>query len=110
MRLVWTESALRDLDEVLDYFEDVSPRAGAKLCGEVLRRVEGLLDFPEMAPPFDVRRGRPRFRVLSVQTLRVIYRADMAGERLIVLRVWDGRRDPEMLEVVDADVVIGDSG
>lgn len=105
MRLVWTESALRDLEQVLDYFEEVNPRAGAALCGEVLRRVESLLDFPEMAPAFDVRRGPPRFRALSVQVLRVIYRADLANERLIVLRVWDGRRDPEMLEVVDADTV-----
>jgi plasmid stabilization system protein ParE len=101
---------LRDLNEVLDYFEDLSPPAGPVLCSEVLRRVEGLLDFPEMAPPFDVRQGPARFRALSIRTLRVIYRVDLTGEQLIVLRAWDGRRDPEMLEVVDVDEVLGDSG
>ena len=104
MRVIWTERALSDIDDILDYFEDVNPRAGVDLGRGVLLAAKDLETFPEMGPRLRAEVGPPKYRALMLKGVRIIYRFDERAERVYILRVWDGRRNPDHLEIIDHDL------
>ncbi len=99
MRLVCTEHALRDLDDILDFYETVDVRAAIELCQGAMTAAEQLADFPEMGRVLDDASGPSPYRSLVHRTLRIIYRVETG--RVLLLRVWDNRRDPNRLEIID---------
>ena len=103
MKLLWTERALSDLDDILDFYEDVNPRAGVELCSGVMAAASQLEVFPDLGPRLREQIGPARYRALTHQTVRIIYQFDSHAQRVHVLRVWDGRRDPGRLEIIDID-------
>ena len=72
-QVVWSESALQDLDQVADYISLDNPEAANKLVKEVFKRVDLLEQFPEMCPvPHDL--PHSRYRHLIVGPLRIFHR------------------------------------
>jgi len=94
-RLIWTEPALQDLEQIADYIALDDPAAAGRLIRKVFNSVEHLQEFPEMCPvPHDL--PDSRYRHLVVRPLRIFYRVQddavfivyvMRSERL--LRVAD---------------------
>ena len=86
----FTESALRDLEEVrIWYTEQGVPDVGARLVAEVFQRVQALADHPDMGrvvPEFD----QPFLRELIHPPFRVVYRRD--PRRVRIVRVWRSER------------------
>ncbi len=104
MRLVWTEKSLQDLDDVFDFYEPFSAGAGIDLVRGAMATAEQLVEFPEPGPSLEDDAGPSRYRHLVHKTLRLIYRVDDDLAKVIVLRVWDGRRDPGKLEIIDSEL------
>lgn len=72
-RLIWTEPALQDLEQIADYIALDDPMAAKRLVRKVFTEAELLQDFPEMCPvPHDL--PDSRYRHLVVSPLRIFYR------------------------------------
>lgn len=92
-RLIWTEPALQDLEQIADYIALDHPVAARRLVQKVFDRAEQLQEFPEMCPfPLDL--VHSRYRHLIVRPLRIFYRIQedivfivyvMRSERLLRL-------------------------
>ena len=91
----WTEVALADLGELLEYIEQQQPGAAAPVLERLETAAQRLKTLPlrgrvvpELAR-FDVR----IYREIIVRPWRILYR--VGAERVFVLAVLDSRRDLE---------------
>ena len=77
-KVIWTEGALKDLDEIADYIAKENPDAANRLVRRIFDRVDLLETFPEVG------RWVPEFaervhRELVVAPCRVVYRIERGG-------------------------------
>lgn len=89
-RIVWTESARKDLDSVLEYIAEDSPQGAAILLNEVLRAAESLdrlCDRGRIVPEL----GDPTIRETFVGRYRLLY--EVAGAEVRIVGVLHGARD-----------------
>jgi toxin ParE1/3/4 len=100
-RLIWSEPALQDLEQIADYIALDNPSAARRLIHQVFAKAELLQSFPEMCPvPHDL--PDSRYRHLVVSPLRIFYRLEgdlvwivyvMRSERLLKSSDLE-KRDP----------------
>lgn len=94
--IIWTETALLDLDQIADYIALDKPEAARRLVRRVFGSVERLADFPESGShPKELRQlQNSAYRQLVIPPLRIFYRIQeqtifiiyvMRGERLFLL-------------------------
>jgi addiction module RelE/StbE family toxin len=93
--IYWSGPALNDLRSIKDYVSRDKPKAARHLAERISRSVLDLADFPESG------RSVPEFpgagyREVIVTPYRIIY--EVTEDRVVVLRVWHGRRDLTQLE------------
>ncbi len=74
-RIIWTNPALENLDEIADYISLDDPVAAKRLVRKVFHRVDQLEQFPESGPCPRELRGT-EYRHLVVKPLRVFYRVE----------------------------------
>jgi plasmid stabilization system protein ParE len=90
-----TESAIRDLEELRDWYTgQAAPEVGERIVREVLASAEQLAVFPDsgrVVPEFDV----PWLREPTRPPFRVVYRVH--AERVRIVRVWRSERLMEKL-------------
>jgi plasmid stabilization system protein ParE len=90
VKVRWTSEARDDLRGIVDYIAERDPDAADALLDRILQGVEiladGRFDGPESRPG-----GRPA-RSWLIAPYRLHYVRD--GEFLIVMRLYDGRRQP----------------
>lgn len=97
-RLIWTEPALQDLEQIADYIALDDPVAAGKLVRRVFEKVELLQEFPEMCPvPHDL--PDSRYRHLVVKPLRIFHRVQ--GDEVFIVYVM---RPERLLRAVDLEV------
>ncbi len=90
MRVRWLSGSERDLVRLYDFLKDVAPRAAARNIQNILAAVRRLPDYPRVGHV--VEKYHPReVRSLIVDDYEVHY--EIAGDTLIVLRVWHARED-----------------
>ena len=82
-RLIWTERALADLDEISEFMAFENPGAARRLTKRVFEHANKLKEHPLMGP------ATPEFQVgsyrqISERPCRLIYRYD--GENVVILR------------------------
>lgn len=87
--VVWTFSALVDLEDIRRYIGRFNPLAAQRLAARLIAAGNGLVNFPD--------RGRPvpgtDLREATVGYPYIIrYRVD--GDRVLILRVRHGMRRP----------------
>ena len=88
-RLIWTEPALQDLEQIADYIALDDPAAAKRLIRKVFSKVELLRSFPGMCPvPHDL--PDSRYRHLVVSPLRIFYRIE--DDRVLVVYVMRSER------------------
>jgi plasmid stabilization system protein ParE len=94
--VLWTPSAVSDLDEILDYLDE---EAGIDRALEVYARVRGQVSSLSRLPrrcryvPELKALGLTEFREAIVPPHRIFFR--LVEQRVILLGVLDGRRDLE---------------
>jgi toxin ParE1/3/4 len=89
--LIWTETALQDLDAIADYIALDNPRAPRELVQRVFQHVEQLKAYPESgAFPPELRQSSRRYRQIVEPPCRVFYRYDRRSKNVFVLYVMRG--------------------
>jgi len=74
-RLIWTEPALQDLEQLADYIALDDDSAAKRLVKKVFEQAELLESFPEMCPqPHDL--PDTAYRHLVIGPLQIFYRVD----------------------------------
>jgi toxin ParE1/3/4 len=94
-RVLWTETAVRDLESLLGYIAAASPINAGKVLARLKSKAESLKTTPgrgRLVPEL-VQHGLPVWRELIVRPYRILYRIDR--RTVSVLGVLDPRRDLE---------------
>ena len=83
-------SAVADLDAIHAWYsEQGAPAVGRRLVAEILERIEGLQEHPDLGrvvPEFD----QPFLREIVHPPFRIVYRRDPIAVRIV--RVWRSER------------------
>ncbi|MGI9318486.1 MAG: type II toxin-antitoxin system RelE/ParE family toxin [bacterium] len=104
VKVVWTEPALQDLNDIAEYIALDKFSAAEKLVSKVFSRVELLEDSPNSGrKPPELKRNS-RYREVIVGPCRIFYRPTkketvilhvMRGERLLRIYLLDERESPD---------------
>ena len=90
MKVVLTESALTDLEEIIAWYKkEKVPEVGEKLVDDILLRTEQIADHPQsgrMVPEFQ----NPLLRELIQTPFRIVYLLE--DDTCLLIRVWRGER------------------
>jgi plasmid stabilization system protein ParE len=74
-RIIWTEPALQELDEIADYISLYSPKAAKKLVRKAFKRVDYVAQHPKSGKPvqeFEV----SVYREIILPPCRIFYRME----------------------------------
>jgi len=88
--LLWSEPALQDLREAVEYIRADNPSAARATAARIRQGLERLPQFPlsgRVVPEF----ADAGLREVVVAPFRIVYQVTDA--RMLVLRVWHSRRD-----------------
>ena len=91
-KVVWTESALADLELILEDMAQTSAEAASKLGNAILDHVEILPSFPRIGPRY-LRDPSGRTREIACGKYRIFYRIDERDQRIQVLTIWHASRE-----------------
>ena len=91
----WTRSAVRDLTNAREYLHLREPRAARAFARSIRTAVDRIGRHPESGPVATDLEPAGDYRHVVVAPYRVIYMLD--GDLVVILRVWDNRRDPSDL-------------
>jgi len=82
-QIIWTESALADLDDIAEYIALDKIEAARRLVKQVFKQVAELERFPELGrkPP---ELQKSSYRELIVNPCRIFYRQDQNGHVYIL--------------------------
>jgi len=90
VRVKLTDSAINDLRDLLNYYEEqLVPQVGQRFVAEILDRIEGLIDNPEIGrvvPEFSA----DNIRELIHKPFRVVYLREPSTTSIV--RVWRSER------------------
>jgi len=86
MKLTYSTNAVNDLIRLRSFIEEKNPVAAARIAEELVRRIESLLQYPEVghAVALAPEPNSIRDMVFGDYVVRYVPR----GEVLIVLRIW----------------------
>jgi addiction module RelE/StbE family toxin len=96
-RVVWTETATRDLEDVVTYIALDSKAQALKILKRIRNRIATLRQNPmrgRVVPELSDH-GLRAWRELILPPYRIIYRVE--GSYVFILSVLDGRRDIEAI-------------
>ncbi len=86
----FTDLALRELHDQINWLYDRSPTAARKASGQIRRTLERLADFPELAPLVD---ARHRDAAVKFGRYGFFVRYRVEGADLVVVRVFHGHQN-----------------
>jgi toxin ParE1/3/4 len=96
-QIVWTGSALGDLEAVVRQAAADDLAAADKLRLDLLASVDVLRRFPYIGPAYD-RDHTGQAREIFCHRYRIFYRINETSSRVEILRIWHGsRREPTLL-------------
>lgn len=93
--VLWAEVAIQDLERIVDFVELEAPMAAQRLFDKIAERSTTLETLPLRGRviPELARYEINVYRELLIPPYRLMYRVD--GKRVLVVAVFDGRRDLE---------------
>jgi toxin ParE1/3/4 len=93
VKIRYTQPALADLNSILDYISDTSPR-GAERVKQRIQRVTGLLlAHPRIGAPTD----DPSIRRLTTPPYPFLIFYEIAGDEVVIHAVRHAARDPSTM-------------
>jgi toxin ParE1/3/4 len=87
-KIVWTEPALGQLDEIADYIFIDNPQAAKMLVKKIFDTVGKLSKFPEMGSVAREISGR-RYRQLTVKPCKIYYKIEGATVFILYIRRFE---------------------
>ena len=95
--LIWSESAIADLEAVCAFIAVDNPSAAERIGQTILEHVELLARFPFIGSAFPLGSRGPVRELVVRRTYRLFYSVDEFKREIDVLRVWHGARgQPEL--------------
>jgi toxin ParE1/3/4 len=88
-RIIWTEPALQDLDEIADYISLDKPAAANQFIQRVFERIEQLATHPKSGSVPAELKGT-QYRQLVIPPVRIFYRAQ--SDFVYIVYVMRGER------------------
>ena len=93
-KILFTEDALRDLEDILDYIRADNEAAAESFGSALLDHVELLQDFPHIGTAVPQRRN---VRKILHSPVQIYYRIDEPKKLIEILHFWHGARtDPRI--------------
>jgi toxin ParE1/3/4 len=89
-KLVWSEPALDDLQNIFDYIAKDSEHYASMFINGLIDRAERLIDFPQLGRVVPEYR-RKDIREILFETYRVIYQLEK--DKITIVTVIHGKRD-----------------
>ncbi|KPF96388.1 hypothetical protein IP86_16540 [Rhodopseudomonas sp. AAP120] len=93
MKLVWSETAIADLERFAEFLRDNHPALAGRIAPEIVRQARLIADYPQIG-----RIGSGGYRELNLPVLNAVYvlRYTLDAEAILMLRVFHSReqRDP----------------
>lgn len=89
-RIIWTESALNDLDQIAEYIAIDKHQAAVKLVQSVFSRIDLLREFPNTGRKPPELPKSTRYREVIVGPCRIFYR--VAEDTIYILYVMRSER------------------
>jgi toxin ParE1/3/4 len=88
-KIIWTEPALIDLNEIAEYIALDKPTAASSLVQKIFTKTERLEDFPNSGrnPP---ELKKSRYKEIIINPCRIFYRVD--GNNIYILYVMRSER------------------
>jgi toxin YoeB len=94
-RLIWSKNSIKERNEIFDYWNNrnKSKKFSQKLYHLFLNAIEPLKENPEIG----ILNNKNHFRYILVKEYLIFY--DYNDAEIIIHKIWDGRRNPENLEI-----------
>jgi toxin ParE1/3/4 len=90
-KIIWTDTAIADLKEIVYYISRDNPSASEKVGRDILEHVKILEMFPSIGPAYP-RRSGGAIREIVYGNYRIFYDAANQPRTVHVLRIWHGAR------------------
>ncbi|NVJ48510.1 MAG: type II toxin-antitoxin system RelE/ParE family toxin [Cytophagia bacterium] len=97
VKVFWTDSALADLDNVLDFLIDIKHPNAKQVVLKILNRTRQLQEFPDSGVLITSKVSSRNYRQIIEEHYKIIY--SIAGTNLYVEAVFDSRQNPEKLKL-----------
>jgi plasmid stabilization system protein ParE len=88
----WTERALADLAEIASYIAADRPNAAEREGGEIIRRADFLVQFPQLGPIYRVTENA-EYRSVVSGNYRIIYYIKPDAPIVDITAIWHCARD-----------------
>ena len=95
-KVIWSDEAIRDLNEICTYIAGYNPAAASKIGHGILDHVRILARFPLIGPNYP-RRARGSLREIVFRSYRVFYYVSEDSRTVDILHVRHGARDEPSL-------------
>ncbi|MCP4668358.1 MAG: type II toxin-antitoxin system RelE/ParE family toxin [Deltaproteobacteria bacterium] len=94
-KVYWTEEAVTDLSEIIDYIAEDRPSAANKMYKNIKTKCRELNQFPHRCRrvPELISLGMQNYREVIHSVYRIVFKID--GNNICITAVVDGRRDFE---------------
>ena len=94
MKIVWTDFAIKNLKNIVDYYtEKVSKKTAHKIRKQILATTKQLLDNPESGQlEFNLEKLKQNHRYLVCGNYKIIYRTN--NNQIVINDVFDTRQNP----------------
>ncbi len=91
-KVIWTETALADLEAIVTYIAQTDPSAAERLGNTIIDHVNVLRTFPRIGPRYS-KAGHGRVREILCGKYRVFYQIDDQLKSVNILKICHGARD-----------------
>ena len=96
-KIIWSDAAIADLQEIWAYLAQHDPQAAARIGRGILAHVRVLANFPYIGPAYP-RGSGGTLREIAVRPYRIFYDVSEDSQSIEILHVWHGARDEPTFE------------
>lgn len=96
-QIIWSQTAVEDLREIVQYIAVDDPAAAANLAERIISRIETASDLPFSNRAVPERADRS-VREVILKPYRIIYEVDDKRRAVHLLRIWHAARGAPNLE------------
>lgn len=90
-RLIWTDTAISDLQDVVKFIALDNPTAGKEVGYNIVNKIETLRDFPFSGRKVPEKEDI-RIREICFNPFRLVYEIDEIKKSIYILRIWHSSR------------------
>ena len=91
LNVVWTFEAENDLDDIYEFYLQVSDEIALKIISEIILETDKIVFLEE----FQVDEINSKYRRIIVRHFKILYR--VVSNEIVIFGVFDSRQNPEKL-------------